>query len=66
MKILYFFLFLWVIFALLDPVPATQTNADPDTDPDPQPHLLEVEMLHKDRVQVCREKAGRQRKENQK
>jgi hypothetical protein len=23
------FLFLWVIFALLDPDPATQTNADP-------------------------------------
>jgi hypothetical protein len=47
MKILYFFLFLWVIFALLvrirnlnadpNPDPATQTNADPDTDPDPQP-----------------------------
>jgi hypothetical protein len=30
MKILYFFLFLWVIFALLDPDPATQINADPD------------------------------------
>ncbi len=29
MKILYFFLFLWVIFALLDPDPATQINADP-------------------------------------
>ncbi len=30
MKILYFFLFLWVIFALLnpDPDPATQINAD--------------------------------------
>jgi hypothetical protein len=41
MKILYFFLFLWVIFALLDldPDPATQINADldPDTEPDPQP-----------------------------
>ncbi len=31
MNILYFFLFLWVIFALLDPDPdpATQINADP-------------------------------------
>jgi hypothetical protein len=31
MKILDFFLFLWVIFALLDPdpEPATQINADP-------------------------------------
>jgi hypothetical protein len=31
MTILYFFLFLWVIFALLDPDPdpATQINADP-------------------------------------
>ncbi len=31
MKFLYFFLFLWVIFALLDPDPdpATQINADP-------------------------------------
>jgi hypothetical protein len=39
MKILHFFLFLWVIFALLDPDPdpATQTNVDPDADPDPQP-----------------------------
>ncbi len=37
MKILYFFLFLWVIFALLDPDPdpATQINADPDPDPKP-------------------------------
>jgi hypothetical protein len=35
MKILYFFLHLWVIFALLDPDPATQINADPD----PQPWL---------------------------
>ncbi len=35
MKILDYFLFLWVIFALLDPDPdpATQINADPDTDP---------------------------------
>jgi len=29
MKILYFFLYFWVIFALLDPDPATQINADP-------------------------------------
>jgi hypothetical protein len=29
MKIQYFLLFLWVIFALLDPDPATQINADP-------------------------------------
>jgi hypothetical protein len=31
MKILYFFLLLWVIFALLDPDPdpATEINADP-------------------------------------
>jgi hypothetical protein len=35
MKILYFFLYLWAIFALLDPDPAAQINADPD--PDPQP-----------------------------
>jgi hypothetical protein len=44
MKILYFFLILWVIFTLLepdpdhnlnaDPDPATQINADPETDPD--------------------------------
>jgi hypothetical protein len=33
MKILYFFLYLWVIFALLDPDPATQINADPDRQP---------------------------------
>jgi hypothetical protein len=35
MKILDFFLFLWVIFSLLDPDPdpATQTNVDPDMDP---------------------------------
>jgi hypothetical protein len=31
MKIMDFFLFLWVIFALLDP--ATQINADPDPKP---------------------------------
>jgi hypothetical protein len=30
MKIMDFFLFLWVIFALLDPDPATQINANPD------------------------------------
>jgi hypothetical protein len=35
MKILDFFLFLWVIFALLDPDPATQINADPDPKPWP-------------------------------
>jgi hypothetical protein len=29
MKILDIFLFWWVIFALLDPDPATQINADP-------------------------------------
>jgi hypothetical protein len=29
MKILYFFIFLWVIFAHLDPDPTTQINADP-------------------------------------
>ncbi len=28
MKLLYFFLFLWVIYALLDPDPATQITAD--------------------------------------
>jgi hypothetical protein len=43
MKILSFFLFFWVIFALLDPDPdpAAQINADPnpDTDPDPKPCL---------------------------
>jgi hypothetical protein len=39
MKILDFSLFLWVIFALLDPDqgPATQINADPDPDMDPKP-----------------------------
>ncbi len=37
LKILYFLLFLWVIFALLDPDPdpTTQINADPDPDPKP-------------------------------
>ncbi len=33
MKILYFFLNLWVIFAFMDPDPATQINADPDPQP---------------------------------
>jgi hypothetical protein len=33
MKILDFILFLWVIFALLDPDPANQINADPDPKP---------------------------------
>jgi hypothetical protein len=35
MKILYFFLILWVIFSLMDqdPDPATQINADPDSKP---------------------------------
>jgi hypothetical protein len=41
MKILDFFLFLWVIFAFLDPDPTTQINADPD--PDPKPCLLVVD-----------------------
>ncbi len=40
MKILDFFLFLWVIFALPDP--ATQINADPETDPDPKPCMNAV------------------------
>jgi hypothetical protein len=42
MKILYFFIFLWVIFALLDPDPdpATQINADPDPDPKPWKRIL--------------------------
>jgi hypothetical protein len=35
MKILYFFQLLWVIFALLDPDPATQIYADPDPDRNP-------------------------------
>ncbi len=45
MKILYFFIFLWVIFALLgpDPDPATQINADPDADLDPQPCNLQLD-----------------------
>jgi hypothetical protein len=33
MKFLYFFLFLWVIFALLDPDPAIPINADPEPKP---------------------------------
>jgi hypothetical protein len=53
MKILCFFLYLWVVFALLDPEtqinadpdPAAQINADPDpatqinADPDPHPWI---------------------------
>jgi hypothetical protein len=44
MKILDFFLFLWVIFALLDPDPATQISADPDpdADPDPKPWIISL------------------------
>jgi hypothetical protein len=51
MKILYFFLFLWVIFALLDPDPdpATQINADRD----PKPCLKEVKVLEE--VEVFKE-----------
>ncbi len=57
LKFLHFFLFLWLIFALLDsdPDPATQINGDscPDTDPDPQPYLkdkadIEVSVLTSD------------------
>jgi hypothetical protein len=33
MKIIYFFLILWVTFAILDPDPATQIIADPDPHP---------------------------------
>jgi hypothetical protein len=45
MKILDFFLFLWVIFARIqiadpDPDPATQINADPD--PKPWPFITSV------------------------
>jgi hypothetical protein len=43
MKILDFFLFLWVLFALLDPDPATQINADPYPGPDPKPCVV---VLH--------------------
>jgi hypothetical protein len=38
MKFLYFFLLLWVIFAHLDPDPATQINAVPD----PQPCFFKI------------------------
>jgi hypothetical protein len=43
MKILDFFLILWVIFALLDPDPdpATQINADPDPKPWSEPKRIE-------------------------
>jgi hypothetical protein len=46
MKILNFFLFLWVIFALMDPDPDPQLNADPDpatqinADLDPKPWIV--------------------------
>jgi hypothetical protein len=57
MKILYFFIFLWVIYALLDPDPdpATQINADPDTDPDPQPCIKNQESAAKnvDKARHC-------------
>ncbi len=60
MKILDFFLILWVIFAQIrtrirnlnaDPDPATQINADPcgtdpDTDPDPKPCFLLNHFFH--------------------
>ncbi len=48
MKILDFLLFLWVIFALLDPDPdpATQINADPD--PDPKPCQLQYVPIPQD------------------
>jgi hypothetical protein len=41
MKILDFFLFLWVVFDLLDPDPdpSTQIIADPDADPKPWENL---------------------------
>jgi hypothetical protein len=45
MKILYFFLFLWVIFALLDPDKTTQINADPDPDMDPDPKPCWLPLL---------------------
>jgi hypothetical protein len=35
MKFLYLFLFLWVIFALLDPGPEPATQINADTDPQP-------------------------------
>jgi|LakMenE18May11ns_1017448.scaffolds.fasta_scaffold7875900_1 hypothetical protein len=51
MTTLYFFLYLWVIFALLDPDPSTQINADPDADPDadldPKPWLKSKESFTK-------------------
>jgi hypothetical protein len=37
MKILYFFLYLWVVFALLDPDPDTDPPTQINVDPDPQP-----------------------------
>ncbi len=37
MKFINFFLFLWVIFALLGPDPGSPLNPDPDTAPDPDP-----------------------------
>jgi hypothetical protein len=40
MKILNFFLYMWFIFALLDPDPATQINADPDPQPCPPVFLI--------------------------
>jgi hypothetical protein len=42
MKFLYFILFLWITYALLDPDPdpATQINADPD----PKPWLILKDM----------------------
>jgi hypothetical protein len=46
MKILDYFLFLWVIFALLDPDPATHINADPETDPDPDPKPCSPGITH--------------------
>jgi hypothetical protein len=56
MKILDFFLFLWVIFALLDPDPdpATKINADPDPDPDLKHWMQDVTVarLQTTRVQT--------------
>jgi hypothetical protein len=43
MKILDFFLYLWVIFALLDPDLATKINADPD--PQTLPELFRFGIL---------------------
>ncbi len=54
MEILYFFLYLWVIFALLYPDLATQINVDPDPDPQPwQEHLLLIQSLTCPRVRGC-------------